>query len=322
MLNKCKSRDGRIPSPVLEVLFLILLMIILISSASARCTFGGCGAGSTNWEKDALDFMNSDVPHINGTDSSFPLAGTMLIARTFPNQGIIQPLIGFSSSEVLVDASSGRQIGQARAKGAVHLPWNQFLLDNESLRPLPELATIVGRAGLSSEASVAVYGDSLSQATFVFWILSYLGQREAKVLDGSFQDYAASSLPMDREWLTMPAVEYSADPRPELLADYQLIKNGSAQMVDARNFQDFGKSRIPGAIFIETSAVLETTRIKDQSELEEVFAGLDMNKTVVVYGDLVEASVVWYALQLMGYDSRLYRWDDWQEREMAGDDNA
>ncbi|NYT01396.1 MAG: hypothetical protein GKC10_01370 [Methanosarcinales archaeon] len=293
----------------------VLLMLILISGASGRCTFGTCGAGSTSWEKDALEFMNSDIPQLNGTDSSFPLAGGMLTPRPFPNPGIIQPLIGFSSSGLVVDAALDRQAGQPRARGALHLPWNGFLNENESLRPLPELAAILGAAGISAQESVSVYGDSLSQATFVYWVLSYLGHEEARVLDGTFQDYATASLPMDREWLTRPAVEYRANPRPELLAEYGMVKNGSAQIVDARDFQDFGHSRIPGAIFVGSSQVVEGTRIKDQSSLKEAFAGLDQNRTVVVYGDLAEASVVWYALQLMGYDSRLYPWDDWQDRE-------
>ena len=36
----------------------------------------------------------------------------------------------------------------------------------------------------------------------------------------------------------------AARSRTELLADYDFVKSGQAQMVDARSFQEYGKARI------------------------------------------------------------------------------
>jgi thiosulfate/3-mercaptopyruvate sulfurtransferase len=36
---------------------------------------------------------------------------------------------------------------------------------------------------------------------------------------------------------------------------------------------------------------------------------------VVYSDDIFGASIVWFALELMGYDARVYRWQDWQENE-------
>ena len=65
-------------------------------------------------------------------------------------------------------------------------------------------------------------------------------------------------------------------------------------MVDARAYQEFGRNRIPGAIPIDPEHVLGDGRIKDPAIYSE---------------DGLNASIVWFALQLMGYDSRLYMWN-------------
>jgi thiosulfate/3-mercaptopyruvate sulfurtransferase len=121
-----------------------------------------------------------------------------------------------------------------------------------------------------------------------------------------------------KENVRPPAV-YVPHLRPELLSDYDFIKSGKALMVDARTFQDFGKSRIPKAVFISPATLLEGGRIKAASNLNDTFARLSRSQTVAVYSnDLLNASLVWYALQLMGYDASVYTWEDWKAHETVG----
>ena len=115
-----------------------------------------------------------------------------------------------------------------------------------------------------------------------------------------------------------PAASYIPHLRPELLSDYNFIKSGKAQMVDARTFQDFGKSRIPNAIFISPEIILEDGRIKAGAKLNDIFARLNTSRRWPFDSkDLLDASLVWFALQLMGFDSRIYEWQDWQAHEVA-----
>ena len=87
-------------------------------------------------------------------------------------------------------------------------------------------------------------------------------------------------------------------------------------MVDARSFQEYGKARIGNATFISPENVLEEGRLKPGAGLKDTFARLNASRTVVVYSDdIYGASVVWFALQLMGFDARIYRWQDWQAHE-------
>ncbi len=73
---------------------------------------------------------------------------------------------------------------------------------------------------------------------------------------------------------------------------------------------------IPGAINIPYENVLENESIKPQEDLQKVFTGLKKDQPVVVYTNIgVEASLVWFALNLSGYDGRLYSWRDWVENQ-------
>ena len=56
--------------------------------------------------------------------------------------------------------------------------------------------------------------------------------------------------------------------------------------------------------------------VKPQEDLQKVFAKLEKDRPVVVYTNVgVEASLVWFALNLSGYDARLYSWRDWLENQ-------
>jgi thiosulfate/3-mercaptopyruvate sulfurtransferase len=225
-----------------------------------------------------------------------------------------------SGKDVVLDVSNQRSPGEAHIAGAVRIPSKSFLSDNGTLRPVSELVAQLGKAGISDKDAVVVYSDTFSsgEAAFVLWMLRYLGQERVQALDGGLQDWIAASLPLETKENVRPQSKYVPHLRPELLSDYNSIKSGKAQTVDARTFQDYGKSRIPNAIFIGPESLMEGGRIKAASNLNDTFARLSRSQTVAVYSnDLLNASLVWYALQLMGFDSRIYTWQDWQAHEEA-----
>jgi thiosulfate/3-mercaptopyruvate sulfurtransferase len=54
--------------------------------------------------------------------------------------------------------------------------------------------------------------------------------------------------------------------------------------------------------------------------LNYTFSGLGKDKPVVVYSEEgLNASLVWYALQLMGYNSSHYTWNDWESHLSTND---
>jgi thiosulfate/3-mercaptopyruvate sulfurtransferase len=50
---------------------------------------------------------------------------------------------------------------------------------------------------------------------------------------------------------------------------------------------------------------------------------LSKDKPIIVYSsDYSRSSLVWYALQLMGYEASLYTWEDWKAHQATGAQDA
>lgn len=323
--------------------------LLLIPLGVGVCYVGGCSGGEESWTESAQAFISSDVPLMglsqiqegSITTTSFrageaansvinsSTSGTvpdlnMDYARpeprteSFPDNNLIKPMESIGDKEVVLDVSGNRSTGEARIKGAILLPWNGFVHDNGSLRSYPELAAMLGQAGISEKDQLIVYSDTFQsgEATIVLWALRLLGHESVKALDGGLEEWIAASLPLEIEENNRSAAVYTPHLRPELLSGYEYVKSGDAQMVDARTFQDFGKSRIPGAFFIDSEELLENGRLKEAEKLKNTFDRLNTSQPVIVYtNDLLNSSLDWYALQLMGFDSRIYSWLDWQANE-------
>ena len=330
----------------------IIMLAFSVAGVQGACPVGGCGGGGESWTASAQAFINSDVPIVGVTSNqntksssfssgsfqagqpvgtainktvnrTFPtLTGVYVLpgsrADLFPTPGMLKSLDAISEKDVVLDVSGLRSPGEAHIKGGVNIPAKSFFYENGTLRNVSELAEILGGAGISSDDALMVYSNSFSsgEATAVLWMLRYLGQEDVRTLDGGLDNWIAASLPMETKENVRSPVSYVPSPRAELLADYDFVKSGQAQMVDARSFQDYGKARIGNATFISPENVLEEGRLKPGDGLKDTFARLNASRTVVVYSDdIYGASVVWFALELMDYDARIYTWQDWQAHE-------
>jgi thiosulfate/3-mercaptopyruvate sulfurtransferase len=336
---------------LLSVLTIALVSPVMIPWAAGSCSVGGCGSsGDESWMTSAQTFIDSDVPLVGVTasasagsdvaysrsflagkevgsdinktaNSTVPAQEAVYVtpgsrAELFLAPEMLKSLDAVSEDEVVLDVSNSRSDGQAHIIGAVNIPAGSFFYENGTLRNITELAGILGEAGISRQDSVMVYSDTFGsgEATAVLWALHYLGQEEVRAMDGGLDNWMGASLPLETKENVRPAVEFNPSPRPELLADYDYVKSGQGQMVDARSFQDFGTARIDNATFIDPDNVLVEGRLK--AGLNGTFARLNTSRPVVVYSDDVYgASVVWFGLELMGYDARIYMWQDWMERE-------
>jgi len=305
-------------------LIALSLLGLLIPGVYAGCACSAVG----NW--DSSGFLNSDVPGVQSatestgastasSSSSQNAPQTAPRSDLFPGQ-ILKPLQSVSSSDLVLDVSNDNGYGQSHLKGALHVSSKSFLNDDGTLKPVSELAKILGDAGVSRKDPVVIYSDDLGDSAFIFWTLRYLGHDDVKVLDGSLEDWKAAKLPFDSSQNTRPAANYTPSVRQELLADYKNVTSGSALIVDARPFMEFSKARIPNSISMDFTKVLENGKIKNRDSLTNVFSGLAKNKPVIVYSsDYNRASLLWYALQLMGYNAEIYTWQDWAAHQPASE---
>lgn len=337
-------------SSVIAILFVLLAVILCTEGGSSvSCS---CGSRGDYWTATAQSFMDSDVPLVgvtasastessdaftssfkagqnaidsaNGTsEGTVPkLEGVYVTpgsrADQFANSTLLKPLDAVSPDELVLDVSNRQSSGEARIKGAIHIPSSSFFYENGTLRSVSELSSLLGNAGISREDAVMVYSDTFSsgEATSVLWALEMLGQRSVRALDGGLDNWIGDSLPMQTNENIRPSVSYAAIPFNEMLVDYDYVKSGKAQLVDARSLQDYGTGKIGNATFISSERLIADSRLSPGKDISGAFAVLDRSKTVVVYSDDInKASLVWFALQLQGFDSRIYSWQDWQEHE-------
>lgn len=221
--------------------------------------------------------------------------------------------------EVVLDISPS---AAAYIEGAVNLNYDLFFSEGGEIVPVPEMARLLGDAGISSNDSLLIAGECLpcgggpSPAFFTYWALKYLGHEKVRVLDGTIEDWKAAGLNISNISATRPKAEYIPHIRPELLATYEYVVTGGAQIVDARPANAYELGSIPGAINMPYENVLVNDSMMPKEMLEEHFLNLDKNRSVVVYTNIgVEAALLWFALNESGYDARLYTWRDWLENQ-------
>jgi len=304
-----------------------ILMLSLI--AFAPVVDAGCSCSGGNWDPNG--FLNSEldtgqpVQPGNAQDgaSGNSMSGTQKpVDRTasFPKGELLKAMKSVSSSDVVLDVSNGDSYAASHIKDAIHIPTKEFLNGEGNLKTDEELATILGNAGVSRDDSIVLYGskESSGEAEFAFLVLSHLGQNDVKLLDGSLADWKAAGLPEEASANILPGKEYEPLVRTEVMADYVYVKSGQAQIIDVRPFVEFGKGRIPGSIALDPSNVIKGDKIKTRADLSTVFSRLDKETPIVVYSDdYSRSALVWYALQLMGYEASTYTWEDWKANAAA-----
>jgi thiosulfate/3-mercaptopyruvate sulfurtransferase len=267
------------------------------------------------------------------------LAGNMGKNNTTPSRGddfkkMLMPISDVSGSDVLLDISEN---SSEHIKGSKVIPYTEFIVGEGRLKSVPEIAAILGGAGISRSDNVVIYGECMpcgggpAPATYVYWMIKCLGHENLWVLDGNVEDCALAGLPITNSSQAMfsadmPEIDgtgkdrssenYTPNFTTDLFATYDYVKRGDAQVVDARLPEEKEEGTIPGAVSIPYESVLDGHRIKNETGLEKVFMNLSRDRPVVVFTDTgIKASVVWFSLKLLGYEARLYSWSDWLENQ-------
>ena len=188
--------------------------------------------------------------------------------------------------------------------------------------PVSEMARILGEAGISESDALLIYGECQpcgggpSAAAYVYWIMKYLGHENVKLLDGGIDDWVEAMQPTVTEPAVLPPKSYNPSIKADLLATYEYVHSNTPLIIDARTPAEFKAGSIPNAVNIPYDSVLDGKMIKDEAALQELFVSLPKEKPIVVYTNTgVKASMTWLALTLLGYDARIYSWQDWEANQ-------
>jgi thiosulfate/3-mercaptopyruvate sulfurtransferase len=203
---------------------------------------------------------------------------------------------------------------QSYIKGAVHIDYLEFTDGSDRPKSASQLSRILGNAGISRSDPLVIYSDDPSAAAYVYLILDSLGQESIRLLDGGLKGWASAGKPTESKPAILARTSYLPALRPDLIASYEYVKGKDIQVVDARSSKEYLVGSLPGSKSIPYDSVLDRGKIKDEAALMDLFAGLRKDKPVAVYSNSgIKASLLWYALELQGYESRLYAGDNWAE---------
>ena len=301
--------------------FVILLLLAGVIagaiSLSIAASPAGIGGRSPDWQ--SLPFKGPGLVQLNISNPSEARAtdgwGQIEFDKGARREELLTPLQGVHEYKIILDISPEPI---EYIPGAISIPYTDFLW-NGTLKTAPEMAAILGGAGISQDDSVLIYGECQpcgggpSAATYVYWIMKYLGHCNVSLLDGGMDDWVKAGEPTAAAALHLLPVNYTPCLKEDLLASYSFIKSDEAQIIDARGAAEFEAGSIPSSISIPYDRVLEGKKIKDDAALRILFSSLDKSRPVVVYTNTgVKASMIWLALTLQGYDASIYSWRDWQ----------
>jgi thiosulfate/3-mercaptopyruvate sulfurtransferase len=202
--------------------------------------------------------------------------------------------------------------------------------------PPPEKFSSRMRAmGVGDGSRIVIYDSrGLFSAARVWWTFRVMGVRDVSVLNGGLPKWKTEGRRLESgEPPLRTARHFTARRNADLVRDLSdmkaLVKDGSAEIVDARTVERFtGKApepraglrsgHIPGARNLPYSQLLNKDgTLKEAPELERLFAkaGVDLNKPVVTNcGSGITASVLALALAEIGHRrAAVYdgSWSEW-----------
>ena len=153
------------------------------------------------------------------------------------------------------------------------------------------------------------------------------------MLDGGLEAWRAAGKPVTADVPTPAKGSFTPNLKPEMVVDAAWVKghlkDPTVQIIDARtpNFYNGGETRqarvgrIPGATNVPFGSVIKegSTTFKDPAALKAILqsAGAAEGDTVVTYCHIgQQASLVWFAARLLGYNAKLYdgSMQDWSAR--------
>lgn len=325
----------------------IICIIALLSSAtviamSALCSLAVAGTENgefcptcpdwTNLEgwlaqKDAYEKAQQTGPYAGtATNSNANSLKTNINpdkpVRSYPAQSIITNAGASLNGIVPLDVRSPEDYRMGHIPGARNIYWRS-IETNDVLDPALAEAALCS-AGINNTDRILIYGSTDEGASFMFWALSYLGHKNISRLDGDANAAWIAGIKPEKGNPLIKKSNYTIHATPELLVGASSLKAFISQMkvqiLDARDFTDYGKSKLTNAALQFQADTLYDAdkKVKDVATLESLMdsRGVNRNSRLIVYGT-PQAYDLFYVLRLMDCNATLIEGDWWQETEWA-----
>jgi thiosulfate/3-mercaptopyruvate sulfurtransferase len=145
-------------------------------------------------------------------------------------------------------------------------------------------------------------------------MLRWAGFDRAALLDGGLKAWTAEGRPLSTEPVKRPVRQFTAAPRPQLIADrdevFDAIENDSVSLIDALPRSHYRgemvfyerSGHIPGAINAPASELLdESGRYRSQEELAKLLDADRDNRAITYCGGGISASSNAFIMTRLGF---------------------
>ena len=256
-----------------------------------------------------------------------PLAFALALVTVKP------PFIGVAAADQLVsrhacilDARGNSDFKKGHLPGAVRIDWEDFrdgwgrtgrLADDDA-----RLEDKLSALGVADDRPVLVYGAGAAgwgEEGRVDWMLSYLGHKEVRILDGGLAAWREAGRPIATGAMEAPArghftIRRQASERAELKDVVRSLGDGKTLLLDARTRAEWNGAtpyfearggHIPGARSLEWKTLVSPSgMVRPAHELAGLLTavGAHPDTPIIVYcTGGVRSAFAWAVLRSLGY---------------------
>lgn len=232
----------------------------------------------------------------------------------------------------LIDVRPASAVAEGRINGAAPADlakWGKATAEGKADAAFWK--TALQAVGVTPAKPTVVYGSDIRETCRAWWLLTYAGVKDVRILNGGFAGFvAAGGKPTRFDFSsTAPAHDWKPDASRIAMKEdlLQSVQDRAAQIVDGRSTGEFAGTQktaqktghVPGANHLEWVEFVDqkTGRFKSAADLAKVIADrkVDLTKPCTTYCQSGgRSSVVAFGLELMGAKGvrNYYRsWAEW-----------
>lgn len=227
------------------------------------------------------------VPQLVAADKGDHPDGLMLV-----EPGQLQKML-LDERLCVLDVRTEEEYAKAHIPGAVRVDvadWKNLAVSDEGLHDSKGWSKKVGSLGIAEESHVVLYGDKVSNTARIWWLLKYVGVKNASLLNGGWLGWTKDNRPVDQSATSRKATKFTPDFQADRVVEIDSLKRSvrtrNFRVVDTRSDDEFAGGRIPDSVHLEWKHLLdEDGRFKTSEELKELFQrkGIVPAETAVCY---------------------------------------
>ena len=189
------------------------------------------------------------------------------------------------------------------------------------LVPPAEIAAQLGQLGISRDTEVILYAVGvLPAATRAWWILSYAGHTNVRVLNGGLAAWTKAGGTVESGARQYEATEFAGEFRPEMIASKEEVLramgDASIRTEYAIPLEMYGGAHIPGSSVVSAMDLMQgmDTLVSDDALAARLDAGAGFERIITYCGGGIAATLNAMAHLIAGhknvsvYDGSLMEW--------------